>query len=528
MRSNRLSKRIAIILFIFISFSVMYYSKNKINISLKSNNELTDDKSDYLFRKLLSEDLLKENKTHSYESENCTKPSIENFPKISTNIRKSVFFSIICLLLIIYVFIGIAIICDKYFVPSLQLICDKLKLESDVAGSTFMAAGSSAPELATSVIGVFVSEDDIGIGAVVGSAVFNIAFVIGLCALFAGTVVSINWWPITRDSFFYLISICVLFIAMFDERISVVESLVFLLIYFIYILFMAYNKEIEKKVLEKLNGYLRPSTDESSLVTYNHISETGHSVESGRSSTSSSDVESKPIKVNFDSKKNINEHLTISLHKVEHFQPSGQMSRKEKVWNILIYPLKGIYLLTIPDCSVEGKQKWFIITFSMSCVWISILSYFMVWFITIIGFNLRIPDTVMGLDFIAAGASIPDAIASLIVVREGLGDMALTNAIASNVFDILVCLGLPWFIKTAIINPGSSVGVISRGLEYSTLSLLSTVVFFLVITHYNGWKLDRRYGAILMIWYFAFMVMATLYELNIFGQLNPPMCSTHF
>jgi Ca2+/Na+ antiporter len=75
----------------------------------------------------------------------------------------------------------------------------------------------------------------------------------------------------------------------------------------------------------------------------------------------------------------------------------------------------------------------------------------------------------MGLVFIAAGVSIPDAVSSLIVVKEGFGDMALTNAIASNVFDILICLGLPWFIKTAIVDPGSSVTVISRGMTSDVL-----------------------------------------------------------
>lgn len=77
----------------------------------------------------------------------------------------------------------------------------------------------------------------------------------------------------------------------------------------------------------------------------------------------------------------------------------------------------------------------------------------------------------MGLVFIAAGASIPDVITSLIVAREGQGDMALTNAIASNVFDILLCLGLPWFLKTALIDPGSTIQVISRGNDEIILRL---------------------------------------------------------
>lgn len=39
----------------------------------------------------------------------------------------------------------------------------ELRLSPDVAGATFMAAGSSAPELATVVIGVFFAKDDIGV-----------------------------------------------------------------------------------------------------------------------------------------------------------------------------------------------------------------------------------------------------------------------------------------------------------------------------------------------------------------------------
>ena len=43
------------------------------------------------------------------------------------------------------------------------------------------------------------------------------------------------------------------------------------------------------------------------------------------------------------------------------------------------------------------------VSFLISVVWICLYSYVMVWMITVIGFTLGIPDTVMGLTFIAAG-----------------------------------------------------------------------------------------------------------------------------
>lgn len=84
----------------------------------------------------------------------------------------------------------------------------------------------------------------------------------------------------------------------------------------------------------------------------------------------------------------------------------------------------------------------------------------------------------MGLTFVAAGVSVPDALSSLAVIKEGLGDMAVSNAVGSNVFDILVCLGLPWFIQTAMIQPGSHVNVTSRG----TRTYSSNYIFYVFIT----------------------------------------------
>ena len=62
-----------------------------------------------------------------------------------------------CVLVALYMFWAIAIVCDDYFVPALDVICEKMGLQTDVAGATFMALGSSAPELFASLIGKIAS-----------------------------------------------------------------------------------------------------------------------------------------------------------------------------------------------------------------------------------------------------------------------------------------------------------------------------------------------------------------------------------
>ena len=99
---------------------------------------------------------------------------------------------------VVYMFFGLAIVCDEFFVPALEVMAEKLELKDDVAGATLMAAGGSAPELFTSLIGTF-NRSDVGIGTIVGSAVFNVMFVIGMCAIFSKDLLILTWWPLFRD-----------------------------------------------------------------------------------------------------------------------------------------------------------------------------------------------------------------------------------------------------------------------------------------------------------------------------------------
>lgn len=87
-----------------------------------------------------------------------------------------------------YLFAALATVCDEYFVQSLGRISRDLRIKDEIAGATFMAVGSSVSELFTSLIGTFIAKSDVGTGAIVGSAVFNLLFVIGVCCLVAKSV----------------------------------------------------------------------------------------------------------------------------------------------------------------------------------------------------------------------------------------------------------------------------------------------------------------------------------------------------
>ena len=51
---------------------------------------------------------------------------------------------------------------------------------------------------------------------------------------------------------------------------------------------------------------------------------------------------------------------------------------------------------------------------------------------------MGISEEIMGLTILAAGTSIPDLITSVIVARKGLGDMAVSSSVGSNIFDITI------------------------------------------------------------------------------------------
>ena len=151
---------------------------------------------------------------------------------------------------VLWLFIGLAIVADELFVPSLDLIAEKWGLSEDVAGATLMAAGGSSPELFTSAVGTFL-RSSVGFGAIVGSAVFNVLFVVGVCALSTAKPMQLTWWPMFRDSTYYLVTLLVL--AVFfgvnsPQEIDWYEALILHGMYWLYVFIMSQNTELRAMV----------------------------------------------------------------------------------------------------------------------------------------------------------------------------------------------------------------------------------------------------------------------------------------
>ncbi|XP_054892814.1 sodium/potassium/calcium exchanger 1-like isoform X2 [Poeciliopsis prolifica] len=607
-----------------------------------------------------------------------------------------------------YMFVALAIVCDEFFVPALEVIAAKLEISDDVAGATFMAAGGSAPELFTSLIGVFISHSNVGIGTIVGSAVFNILFVIGMCAVFSREMLHLTWWPLFRDVTFYILDLIMLIVFFLDNVIWWWESVMLVLGYMSYVTFMKFNSQIERTFKGQLSKHVsivkvwssaepekdseappppaaaplpppaadpqktenkpkpeaapgspqhnnlqpeaqedkdrlrvrpvlqrggssaslhntslrstifqlmihtldplgeaalrgavrtgrpRKITEETSFngdvkgeglvqkkaknkvkpldvsVTekqqnkshHRRAEEAGHKQKSeqissvgtpggatAQPSTSQPPAEETPQKTSdkaeeskaaesagetggsqdgvqedgseeetsdsseSEEEEEDDENKEAEEQNEEESEPLSLMwphtSRKRATYLFLL-PIVFPLWLTLPDVRNLASKRFFIITFIGSIFWIGIFSYLMVWWAHQVGETIGISEEIMGLTILAAGTSIPDLITSVIVARKGLGDMAVSSSVGSNIFDITVGLPVPWLIYTAIY--GKPVAVSSNGLFCAIVLLFLMLLFVIISIAACRWKMSKKLGFTMFVLYIVFLVLSVLLE----------------
>lgn len=595
----------------------------------------------------------------------------------------------------LYLFIGIAIVCDELFVSALEVISERWDLSDDVSGATLMAAGGSAPELATSFLGTF-QGSPVGLGTIVGSAVFNVLFVIGMCALKTPAEyapLSLTWWPLARDCTYYIMTLSALLVWFVAPNsrgaIEGWEAICQLSLYCGYVLFMKYNtrieaafkarfvsasaqRRVEPQRLEvmpndpekgsgrrlgggdeqKVANFLKPSTFRTSIVhmlmkrmsnkengdiqstagvcvvskikgdvieTFNELDadndgkldfgelsqllarlgdpsdvteekvrELREILDANHNNTieiheftswyigseSRLKAEEKAVFESFD----LDKSGTIEVHEVrevvsqlaEHksslkknvdaavddfkktvvangkdfcdfeefhqwyqstifweqakYEAQEQQEAVEGMWTsvigsvrklpsmstgeaavvILLLPLNFFLALTVPDCRVPGKEYRCYQTFFRSIGWIGFYSYFMVKCIEIVGCYIGVNPFIMGLIPLAAGTSVPDLLSSVVVAKQGKGDMAVSSSIGSNIFDVAVGLPLPWLCFNIYHWCPVQVGGTWQNNSLSVAILLLMVILVITSIASMGWKMNHTLGGVMFLLYFMF------------------------
>ena len=334
----------------------------------------------------------------------------------------------------------LGLITEFYFIESLDEISDRLQLPNHVAAASLMAVGSSAPELAIAAIALFrgSSHGDIGIGTIVGSAVFNVLVITGVSALARPLHITLK--VVLRDALFYVASIILLLITFMDGHIELIEAAYFVGFYTFYILILLMWKRI------------------------------------------------------------FPEHPSASQ---DPSQPSTEP--KPSIFSRFNRFVSRPFSLLMGD-----PKKSFIRTFFVSIIFIAGLSWYLVEYAVVLANALNVHPLLIAVTILAAGTSAPDLISSVLVARKGRGDMAISNAIGSNIFDLLIGLGLPWLVLLGMREAGVMVGpseitVGVKSLWVSVCILLGTVLCLMAFLT-TDYKLSRKEGFTLITLYVLFVI----------------------
>ncbi len=291
-----------------------------------------------------------------------------------------------------------------FFVEGASSFAKIFKVPTILIGLTIVAFGTSAPEGAVSIYAALKDSNQIAIGNIIGSSIFNILLVIGISSIMKPIDVKIK--TILKEFPFLLLTCIVLFILSSDvdlqgaavNKLTEADGLILLCMFSVFLYYI-----VEMAIMSK-EDY-------------------------------GDDIESMP------------------------FSKSALFS---------VVGLVGI--VAGGNLVVESSSS--------------------------LAVQLGMSETLVGLTIVAIGTSLPELVTSIVAAKKGQNDIAVGNAIGSNVFNILLILGI-----TSIIKPIPIKSVVFFDMIYL---LAATVLTYIFVTTER--KSSRLEGFILTISYFGYMV----------------------
>ncbi|KOO26832.1 sodium potassium calcium exchanger 3 [Chrysochromulina tobinii] len=390
--------------------------------------------------------------------------------------------SIVWVIVIVYMFYAMALVCEEFFVPSITVVCERLHIPEDIASATLLAMGCNAPELFASIISVFVADSTVGIGTVVGSTPFNLYCIVGASAtVFAGGIV-VDPWMMGRELSALLVAILMYYFFMADELIVWWEALVMVLYYFlIYVPFLALfpkikarlercfsSRQTATKTVQHLKGFVGTLLSKIKLVRQQELrvewerdgqkqkirlllppgepEETMQlcfdlfvlKIDEHRVQVRSTKARQNSVKLHLGMEEEVH-------HEAWYRIPSGRLA---KVSFFVTLPIRMFVYSCMPDVRQPGKQKYWLVSMVFSMLWMAIFAYIFTSVVDYVGCAWGLTGSLLGLSIGAAGTSFPNMIASMYLARIGQGSNACVQAIAANTFNLCIGLGLIWLMHT--------------------------------------------------------------------------------
>ena len=310
-------------------------------------------------------------------------------------------------------------------------IATRFGVSQMVIGLTIVAMGTSMPEFCVSMVLALKGTPDLAVGNVVGSNTLNTLLIVGCSALVAPIMVKRS--SVKRDIPFAVVASLLMLLFCLDGAIGRVDAAV---LFAGFCLFMFVTLK-----------YAKTTEGPAAAVATSGAATTTGISEASTSQASSSEASSSETSAS------------------EASQASGTSM------------LKAVVMLVVGLLCLIAGSNMFVDNASF------------------VASSLGVSDAVIGLTIVAGGTSMPELATSMVSAKKGNSDIAIGNVIGSNVFNILMIIGI-----TGLVKPMHIAGITTLDLIMMLASML--LMWFFCRTTY---KVKRWEGAMLTIIYLAYL-----------------------
>ena len=311
-------------------------------------------------------------------------------------------------------------------------IATRFGVSQMVIGLTIVAMGTSMPEFCVSMVSALKGTPDLAVGNVVGSNTLNTLLIVGCSALVAPIMVKRS--SVKRDIPVAVVASLLMLLFCLDGAIGRVDAAV---LFAGFCLFMFVTLKYAKTTEEHA----------ASVATMRAAMATAAAASTSVSEASTSHT---------------------SAPKASTSQPSAPEASVASM-------LKAVVMLVVGLLCLIAGSNMFVDNASF------------------VASSLGVSDAVIGLTIVAGGTSLPELATSMVSAKKGNSDIAIGNVIGSNVFNILMIIGITGLVKHIA-------GITTLDLIMMLASML--LMWFFCRTTY---KVKRWEGAVLTIVYLAYL-----------------------